>query len=541
MRCIHCNTELADDSKFCRECGRHPTETGSSPREPPPTSGGGVTNLHDMLQAELGDRYELGKLLGRGGMGAVFLATDQALDRAVAVKVLPPELAHDENFVGRFEREARTAAKLDHPGIIPIYAVEHSSVLYYFIMKYVTGRALDEVLGAGQMPIDTTQRIIWESAVALGHAHQRGVVHRDIKPANIMIDEAGRTVLMDFGISKASQAATQFTATGQVIGTPHYMSPEQAKGLQVDGRSDQYSLACVAYRMLSGQLPFADGSIHTVIYKHIFEDPEPVDTLRTDIPAFLATAVRRALAKDPNDRFSTMEEFASAVWPEQAVPGPSHALPIPAQSVSSTDAATQITPQTGAVEAGPAKPVANKRRGIAGVLAGLVVITAGGFGGWWAMTSENSPFATTVPDDSTGQELALASPIDSSDTPTVPDTTNRMSQDTAQEQAALTPATTPRQDPEPQTPSTPVQVPVTPPPQQPAAPLPGRLRVAVTADFGTVFIDGRRMQDTPTNFELQPGTYVLEIRREGYVTVTDTIEIVAGGEFRRRYPFGRQQ
>ena len=521
MQCIHCSAELAANSKFCSECGKDPTGASAKPREEH-TSGGGVTNLHDMLQVELGDRYDLGELLGRGGMGAVFLATDKTLDRSVAIKVLPPELSHDENFVGRFEREARTAAKLDHPGIIPIYAVEHSAVLYYFIMKYVTGRALDEILRSGQMPIDASQRIIWECAVALGHAHQRGVVHRDIKPANIMIDEAGRTVLMDFGISKASQAATQFTATGQVIGTPHYMSPEQAKGLQVDGRSDQYSLACVAYRMLSGRLPFADDSIHTVIYKHIFEDPEPVEELRLDTPGFLATALRRALAKDPNDRFSTMEDFASAVWPENPVAGPSHVLPIPSRSVSSADAATQITPPTGAVEPSPTIVEPKKRRGMAGVLAGFLVVVAGGAGGWWAMTSENSPFVTAPIDTTETQQPIAISPPDSGDTVTVSDTTSVPVEDTTTQVA----------DPPPVQPRV-----VTPTPQTrpapPAQPKDGFVTINANP-FGTVWIDGVEIQDTPlVNHPLTPGRHILEIRREGFQTWADTVQIVASNTLRR--------
>ncbi len=523
MLCVHCKKELPENSKFCTECGRNPTDAGSVVREQPTS---GVSSLHEMLQVELGDRYELGKLLGRGGMGAVFLATDTALDRAVAIKVLPPELSHDENFVGRFEREARTAAKLDHPGIIPIYAVEHSTTLYYFVMKYVTGRALDEVLRSGQTPIDTSQRIISECAVALGHAHQRGVVHRDIKPANIMIDEAGRTILMDFGISKASQAATQFTATGQVIGTPHYMSPEQAKGLQVDGRSDQYSLACVAYRMLSGRLPFADGAIHTVIYKHIFEDPQPVEELRLDTPPFLATALRRALAKDPNDRFSTMEEFASAVWPENPVAAPSRALPVPSQSLASTDAATQITPRTGAVE--PSPTIVETKKGIprVGVLAGLLVVVAGGAGGWWVMTNENSPFAATTTIDSTEtQQLAAISPPDSAETVTVSDTASVPVESTTT-QVATPPPVEPRvATPQPRTQTRP-----------PALPEPDPVVVNLrSVPFGTVFINGREIQDTDLfGYEMPPGDYIIEIRKEGYQTWADTVRIEAGNRYTKR-------
>ena len=166
------------------------------------------------------------------------------------------------------------------------------------------------------------QRILWEAACALGHAHQRGVVHRDVKPANIMFDHDGRAMLTDFGISKALQAATGFTATGMIIGTPHYMAPEQAKGLTVDGRADEYSLGIVGYRMITGELPFAGDSVHTILYKHIFEEPPRAASRRADVPEPLSAAVSRAMSKDPEHRYPTMEAFATAVWPEQPVAVP---------------------------------------------------------------------------------------------------------------------------------------------------------------------------------------------------------------------------
>src|SRR3989442_1564167 len=262
-------------------------------------------------------------MVGKAGMAAVFLANDLTLEREVAIKVLPPDVAQDEQVVRRFQQEAKTAAKLDHPNIIPIYRVESEGGLNYFVMKYISGTSLEDLLEKRQpLAFDHIQRVLWEAACALGHAHQRGVVHRDVKPANIMFDHHGSVMLTDFGISKALQAATGFTATGMIIGTPHYMAPEQAKGQTVDGRADQYSLGIVGYRMLTSELPFSGDSVHTILYKHIFEEVPLAKTRRADVPDFLSSAIARALSKEPEHRFPTMEEFATAVWPEQPVAAP---------------------------------------------------------------------------------------------------------------------------------------------------------------------------------------------------------------------------
>jgi serine/threonine-protein kinase len=553
---------MPDGAKFCTQCGTDLTDPGSGPRTPgaaeqtAPTSVGGV-NLYDRLKAALGDRYEMGDLLGRGGMGAVFKATDTALERPVAVKVLPPELAHDDKFVGRFEREARTAAKLDHPGIIPIYAVEHKEDLYYFVMKYVTGRSLDQLIAAGPLPIDTCQRILWESACALGHAHQRGVVHRDVKPANIMIDDAGRAMLTDFGISKQSQAASQFTATGQVIGTPHYMSPEQAKGIAVDGRSDQYSLGVVGYKMLSGRLPFAEESVHTVIYKHIFEEATPVEQIRTDCPANVAAAIKRAMAKAPEDRFGSMEEFATMIWPENPVAGPSGT--VPAASVtgpSITDAATQLTPPSGSVSSSPQRPASKKRVPAVALVGALFAIVGGAAGVWWLTSgapdepvAEGSATGQTVAGDPTAAPPPVtAATEDSSETQA---STQQPTQQPATTQAPTSrpagPVQTPtRTETATQTPTqapprtqTPTRQPATQPAPVEPAPAParrvGQLTV-VASPFGRVSVDGLDVGDSPlTNHTLTVGQHVIVVRKEGYVTVTDTVQIQLGSTLRRTY------
>ena len=215
---------------------------------------GQVTDF-DMVREALASEYEILEELGRGGMALVYRAKDRQLEREVAVKVLPFSLAFDAEFVERFQREARTSAQLEHPNIIPIYRVGRSGRVIYFVMKYLRGGALSNILGARRsLTPPEIRRVLLEAGSALGYAAQRGIVHRDIKPDNIMFDEFGQCVLTDFGIAKAA-SGQKLTGTGMSIGTPHYMSPEQARAQTIDGRSDLYSLGIVAYLCLTGQVP----------------------------------------------------------------------------------------------------------------------------------------------------------------------------------------------------------------------------------------------------------------------------------------------
>ncbi|MDH3292554.1 MAG: protein kinase [Gemmatimonadota bacterium] len=531
--CLQCDTPLPDGSRYCPSCGTDTSDPGTSPRSPQPTA-----NLSARLKSVVGDRYEVRRLLGRGGMGAVFLAVDRKLEREVAIKVLPPELAHDEQFVRRFEHEARTAAKLDHHGIIPIYAVESEDDLHYFVMKYVAGRTLDTVLAAGQVPVDLAQRILWECACALGHAHRREVVHRDIKPANIMLDETGRAMLADFGISKALQSASGFTATGQVIGTPHYMSPEQAKGEDVGGASDQYSLAVVGYRLLSGRLPFEDDSVHTVIYKQVFEVPPPIQTVRADIPAFLASAIHRALEKDPDDRFPTMEAFATAVWPENPVTPTdriSAATTRTRRSTPSTDAPTEISQPTATV--GRPRPRPRKRRIWPAIAAALVLVLGGGaaFVGLTPtghdLLERATRLATRSGQPTGGPGGAPAQP----ESAMVLAAAESMAAQLTATDTGAAPADT---QPTPVRQSPPVQEPARRPSRPveriPPAPQVGYLSIDATPS-GLLVVDGREIRDTPViRLELARGEHVVEIRREGFQTFNERMMITTGNETRKR-------
>ena len=322
--CDHCATELPDAARFCFVCGcdildadaESATARGSTQASPAETT----AELRARLASTLDGQYRIRKLLGAGGMGVVFLADDRSLGRPVAIKVLPAELSSDKNVVARFRREAKTAASLDHPGIIPVLSVESDNGLHYFIMKYVDGRTLEAALREhAPLPTSLVTQVLRDAAAALGHAHQNGVVHRDVKPANIMLEDDDRVILTDFGISKVSTTssnattAARLTDLGMVVGTPHYMAPEQAVGQPVDGRTDQYALAVVGFEMLAGRVPFDDVTPHAIIQRHINEAPPDLARLRPDAPPHLIAAISRALSKAPSNRFATMEEFDAAL------------------------------------------------------------------------------------------------------------------------------------------------------------------------------------------------------------------------------------
>lgn len=274
--------------------------------------------LAALRSATLGDYDILGEL-GRGGMATVYLAHDLALDRKVAIKVMSPILSMGDG-IERFKREARTSASLSHPNIIPVYAVQHTERLLYFVMKFVDGRSLDSIITElGPLPVPMIQAILGQVASAFGYAHRRGVVHRDIKPGNILIDDEGWVVVTDFGIAKVSQAP-QLTSTGLSVGTPTYMSPEQVMGHGVTGASDQYSLGVVAYEMLTGKPPFEGTGTMAMMYAHVHHPPVPVEDLRPDCPQGLRAAVTRMLAKDPADRWASIEDIIAVIGSPSLTP-----------------------------------------------------------------------------------------------------------------------------------------------------------------------------------------------------------------------------
>ena len=277
------------------------------------------------LQAALGPQYRLERELGRGGMGVVFRATDTALDRTVAIKVVHPELATHPSIARRFLAEARTIARLRHPNVVAVHTAGTAGGLLYYVMDEIAGESLRQRLAREkQLDPDDVARITADLAQALDAAARAGVVHRDVKPENVLIEaNTGRALLADFGIARAVAGEQGATSTGQgvAVGTPTYMSPEQAAGEEIDGRSDLYALGVVAYEMLTGRPPFT-GASRVVVSKHIAERPAPVTKLRPGIPPRLAAAVMRALEKHQSERWQTGEEFRQALAGEREIPIP---------------------------------------------------------------------------------------------------------------------------------------------------------------------------------------------------------------------------
>jgi len=273
-------------------------------------------HLLDRLIVAVGTQYLVDAEIGRGGMAVVYRARDLRLNRLVAIKVLPPELAFNADVRERFLREAQTSAQLSHPGIVPIYTVDEAEGLVFFVMALVDGETLGErLLREKRLPPAQVQAILMAVADALAYAHAHGVVHRDIKPDNIMLERAtGRSVVTDFGIARAAAGDSRLTVTGVAIGTPAYMSPEQALGeREVDGRSDIYSLGIIGYQMLAGEPPFKASNTPAMLVKHVSEAPRPLAQLRPDAPTSLVNAIARALAKKPEERWSDATAFRDAL------------------------------------------------------------------------------------------------------------------------------------------------------------------------------------------------------------------------------------
>ncbi|MCI0611991.1 TonB family protein [bacterium] len=293
------------------------------------------------LEKALGAKYRIITRIGSGGFADVYLGEQLLLSRKVAIKILHAHYARQSDLLKRFEREARSAASLSHPNIIDIYDVGESDGVHYIVMKYIDGETLNQRMHReGILPVPVSIHIIRQLAEALDYAHTNNVIHRDIKPANVMIDPYGRPMLMDFGVARI-QVEGNLTKTGTVLGTPHYLPPEQPLGKPVDARSDIYSLGIMFYEMLSGQLPFHDENAVAVLFKHINEPPQPLNTIVSDINPDLAALVHRMIEKDPPKRPQSAGEVAEVLHALSAIYPP----PTPIAVRKSTPGITDNTEQ----------------------------------------------------------------------------------------------------------------------------------------------------------------------------------------------------
>jgi len=290
----------------------------------------GVGTLAHMLELDqtLTGRYRVEALLGSGGMAQVYRGTDTVLSRSVAIKVLSSDYSRDPAFVERFRREARAAARLNHPTVVSVYDTGSDDGVHFIVMEFVSGRTLAQILAAeGPLPPERAAAISARVAEALSFAHEAGLVHRDVKPGNVMLTDRGDVKVMDFGIARAASGPGQaITETTSILGTAAYLSPEQAEGKPVDPRSDIYSLGVVLYELLTGHPPFSGSSPVAVAYKHVMEEPVPPSAVRSGVPPALEAIAMRALAKDPSRRYPSADLMRADL---EAAAGGGTASPVP--------------------------------------------------------------------------------------------------------------------------------------------------------------------------------------------------------------------
>lgn len=362
--------------------------------------------LAQRLKEALGEVYTIEGEIGRGGMGVVYRARDERLQRRVAIKVLPPELAYQKDIRERFTREAQTAAKLSHPNIVPIHDVGDGAGLVYFVMGYVEGESLGgRIKRRGKLPPDEARRIMKETADALSAAHGLSIIHRDIKPDNILLEGTrGRVMVTDFGIAKALSATSGATLTGigVAIGTPQFMSPEQAAGeREIDGRSDLYSLGVVTYQMLTGELPFNAPTVAGILMKQITEPAPVLHTTRPEIPEDLSLAVARCLEKDPENRWPTADSLRRGLESRTVGSYRPTSTGVRAAPAPRTSAGTRPRPSSterGRPARGSASPSAARPRAALAPRPGAAPRSASLAGGQWVRNDRGEWVRTAVED-----------------------------------------------------------------------------------------------------------------------------------------------
>jgi predicted Ser/Thr protein kinase len=470
-------------------------------------------HMEKLLKEDTAREFEIQSILGRGGMAVVFLATEIKLGRKVAIKVLPPELTFGHG-IERFMREAKTAALLDHPHIIPIYRIGGGGKIFWYAMKFLEGRSLDDVLKQkGKFTLDETIQILSQVADALDYAHDHKVIHRDMKPANVMLDSRNRVIVTDFGIAKALTEQT-LTASGSVVGTPYYMSPEQGMGQPISGRADQYSVAVMAYRMLSGQFPFEGDSAIDILHKHCMMPVPPLESLVPGLPRHAYQAIHKALDKKADRRFSTVAGFVAAlraVTPELETSGETStsaatvAMPSMAASRAATAAsAAPMTPVTPPPRPSAPRPKPKSRRGVL-VTAAVVLVAAGGVGGFLATRPGGTKTGGAPPQANQPLERSTQ--------------TAQVAPTAAQTNAA---AALPESKP-------------TAGAGQPATT--GRVSVSGLPAGGTITVDGRVQRGK--EFDVAAGKHEVRMSAAGYGAVSVSVTVAAGE--RMTVPFTGQR
>ena len=370
--------------------------------------------VSDSLIGTLFDgRYQILRKLGAGGMANVYLAEDQELGRRVAIKILNDRHANDDQFVERFRREAKNAAALSHPNIVSIYDRGEAEGTYYIAMEYLDGRSLKElILSRGDAPIAVVVEYARQILSALRFAHRHGIVHRDIKPHNVLVDGEGRVKVTDFGIARAG--TSQMTEAGSIVGTAQYLSPEQARGADVDQRSDLYSLGVLMYEMLTGEVPFSGDTPVEIAMKHLSQTPAPPSTKRHDVPRELDMVVMRALAKDPEDRYQSADEMEADL--DRVARGVGVArqteetatqimrAPVTVAAPFAATAATMITPPRRAGGAPPLPPSVYydldepiHRRPVWPWIAALLFVIGAAIGGYFLYHQISNRLASSTP------------------------------------------------------------------------------------------------------------------------------------------------
>ncbi len=287
-------------------------------------------------------QYQIVEPLGEGGMAAVYKAYQPSMDRFVAIKVLPAQLAESEEFQARFKREAKILAHLQHPHILPVFDFGEEEGHPYIVMMYVEGGTLAQLIQKQTLSLLEVFRHISQIGSALSYAHGRGLIHRDVKPSNVLIDASGNCLLTDFGLARAEVSDSKLTSSGSVVGTPAYMSPEQGMGKEIDHRSDIYSLGIILYEMLTRRVPFVAETPVAVVFKHVQEPLPPLSSFNVEVPPEVETTLGKALAKNPDERYQTAEEFIRAL--QKAIPGASSSASIVIANSAKESAATENLP-----------------------------------------------------------------------------------------------------------------------------------------------------------------------------------------------------